>query len=275
MPRLCFIVFALSLHAAFAQQDGPAAAPVTLQQAIARARANESNFAAAVAAQKVAALDHSIARAALLPGATYHNQVLYTQPNGATNGSGPVGSQAAPRFIANNAVREYASQAVVTETLGLQQVTAVSRAAAAEAVATAELEIARRGLISTVTGLFYQALAAEHKVEVASRAAGEAAGFTTLTQQRETAREGAHADVVKAQLQQQQRDRDLAEALLEAQKSRLDLAVLLFPDPRTAYTLASDPWRLFPSGLMSMKPPCGSIPSFTRQWLLCASAPLT
>ena len=247
MQRLSFIVFALSLHVAFAQQGGPAAAPVTLQQAIARARANEPNFAAAVAAQKVAALDHSIARAALLPGASYHNQVLYTQPNGATNGGGPVGSQAAPRFIANNAVREYASQAVVTETLGLQQVNAVSRAAAAEAVATAELEIARRGLVSTVTGLFYQALAAERKVDVARRAAGEAANFTTLTQQRETAREGAHADVVKAQLQQQQRDRDLAEALLEAQRSRLDLAVLVFPDPRTAYTLAPDPVAPLPA----------------------------
>ncbi len=247
MHRLAFIVVVLCLHAAFAQQGGNAAAPVTLQQAIARARANEPNFAAAVAAQKVAALDHSIARAALLPGATYHNQVLYTQPNGATNGGGPVGSQAAPRFIANNAVREYASQGVVTETLGLQQLTAVSRTAAAQAVATAELEIARRGLVSTVTGLFYQALVAEHKVDVARRAASEAANFTTLAQQRETAREGAHADVVKAQLQQQQRDRDLAEAVLEAQKSRLDLAVLLFPDPRTAYTLAPDPVAPLPA----------------------------
>ena len=146
----------------------------------------------------------------------YHNQVLYTQPNGSINGGGPVGSQAAPRFIANNAVREYASQGVVTETLGLQQVTAVSRTAAAAAVAAAELEIARRGLVATVTGLFYQALAADHKVAVARRAAGEAAGFTNLTQQRESAREAAHADVVKAQLQQQQRDRDLAEALLGA-----------------------------------------------------------
>jgi outer membrane protein TolC len=46
---------------------------------------------------------------------------------------------------------------------------------------------------------------------------------------------------VKGQLQQQQRDRDLADALLQAQKSHLDLAVLLFPDPRTAYTLAPGP----------------------------------
>ncbi len=82
---------------------------------------------------------------------------------------------------------------------------------------------------------------------MARRAAGEAADFTNLTQQRETAREGAHADVVKAQLQQQQRDRDLAEALLEAQKSHLDLAVLLFPDPRAAYTLAPDPVAPLPA----------------------------
>src|ERR1700678_904285 len=238
---LSFIAFALFLNAAFAQQTGTVPASITLEQAIALARANRPNVAAAAANKRVTALDHSIAQAALLPGVSYHNQVLYTQPNGAFNGGGPVGSQSAPRFIANNAVREYASQGVVTETFGLQQLTAVSRASAADAVAAAELEIARRGLVATVTGLFYQALAADRKIGVAQRAAGESASFTNLTQQREGAREAAHADVVKAQLQQQQRDRDLTEALLDAQKAHLDLAVVLFPDPRTAYTLASDP----------------------------------
>jgi outer membrane protein TolC len=246
MLRIFLITFALSLTSAMAQQPTPNT-PITLQQAIARARENEPGFAAAVANQQVASLDRSIARAALLPNASYHNQVLYTQPNGSRNGSGPVGSQAAPRFIANNAVREYASQGVVNETLGLAQVTAVSRATAASAVATAELEIARRGLVATVTSLFYDALAAEHKVDVARRAAGEAGSFTNLTHQRESAREAAHADVVKAQLQQQQRDRDLSEALLSAQKAHLDLGVLLFPDPRMAYTLAPDPMAALPA----------------------------
>ena len=217
------------------------------------ARANEPNFAAAAANARVAALDHSIAQAALLPNVSYHNQVLYTQPNGAFNGGGPVGSQAAPRFIANNAIREYASQGVVTETFGLQQLTAVSRAGAAQAVAAAELEIARRGLVTTVTGLFYQALAADRKVGVAQRAAGESASFTNLTQQREGAREAAHADVVKAQLQQQQRDRDLADALLEQQKSHLDLGVLLFADPRAAYTLVPGAVCRCRRGLMWMR----------------------
>jgi outer membrane protein TolC len=238
---LSFLAFAWFLNTAVAQQTGAIPTSITLDQAIALARTNEPNFAAAAANRRVAALDHSIAQAALLPGVTYHNQVLYTQPNGAVNGGGPVGSQAAPRFIANNAVREYASQGVVTETIGLQQLTAVSRASAADAVAAAELEIARRGLVATVTSLFYQSLAADHKVEVGRRAAGEAAGFTQLTQQRESAREGAHADVVKAQLLQQQRDRDLADALLEDQKAHLELGVLLFPDPRAAYTLVPGP----------------------------------
>jgi outer membrane protein TolC len=240
MQRLAFFTlgFAMILASGLAQQiTGPPPTAITLEQAIALARANEPSFAAAAANARVASIDRSIARAALLPNAAYHNQVLYTQPNGSTNGGGPVGSQASPKFIANNAVREYASQGIINETLGLQQVTAVSRASAAAAVAAAELEIARRGLVDTVTSLYYQALASDRKVDLARRAAGEAASFTTLTQQRETAREAAHADVVKAQLQQQQRDRDLSDTLLGQQKSRLDLGVLLYPEPRTAYTL--------------------------------------
>jgi outer membrane protein TolC len=225
------------LHTQQVSAAPAASIAISLDEAISRARANEPSFAAALAASRVSALDRSIARSALLPNAIYHNQYLYTQPNGATNQAGPTGSQSAPRFIANNAVHEYASQGIVTETIGLQQITAVSRASAAYAIATAELEIARRGLVATVVGLFYGSLAAEQKVAVEKRAANEASSFTTLTQQREAAREAAHADVVKAQLQEQQRNRDLADASLQAQKSRLELAVLLFPDPRSPYTL--------------------------------------
>ena len=228
MMRIAFIGFALCLSPAFAQQASPAsAAPITLEQAISLARGNEPAFAAAAANARVAALDHSVAQAALLPNAIYHNQYLYTQPNGIHTETAAIGAQSLPVFIANNSVHEYTSQAVVNETLGLQQTIAVSRTAAAASVAAAQLEIARRGLVLTVTSLFYQELAAEHKVAVTQRAAGEAASFTTLTQQRESAREAAHADVVKAQLLQQQRDRDLADALLEKQRAHLDLGVLL------------------------------------------------
>lgn len=226
--------------AAVQTADGPV---ISLTEAIERARANEPAFAAAVAASKVAGLDRSIARAGLLPSVTYHNQYLYTQPNGATNSAGSSGSQAAPKFIANNAVREYASQAVVSETLGVQQFNAVSLASAQAAVAQAELEVARRGLVATVVGLYYGVSASAAKLIVAQRAAAEAADFTKHTMLRETAREVAHADVVKAQLQQQQRDRDLADATLATSKARLELGVLLNPDPRAPFQVAlvSDP----------------------------------
>lgn len=215
----------------------PPAAAVTLDQALSLAKENEPGFAAALAASRVAALDRSIARSALLPTAVYHNAYLYTQPNGATNQAGPIGSQSSPKFIANNAVHEYSSQAVVSETLGLAQTTAVSRASAAAAVARADLEISRRGLTSTVVQLFYGTTTAASKVRIEQRATDEAESFVKLTSQRETERESAHSEVLKAQLTLQQRQRDLADANLALENARLDLAVLLFPDPRTTYSV--------------------------------------
>ncbi len=211
---------------------------ITLDEAIRRAEANEPSYATASADSKVSALDRSIARNTLLPSVVFHNQALYTQPNGLLNQAGQgAAAQPAPRFIANNAVREYASQASINETLGLAGWAGVRRADAASAMAAAELEVARRGLVAAVTGLFYGSLAADHKLAVAERARQEAAEFTSLTDKREQAREAAHADLVKAQLEEQQRQRDLQDAKVAAEKMRLELAVLLFPDPRTAYTL--------------------------------------
>jgi len=211
---------------------------ITLDEAIRRAQANEPAFAASTAESKAAGLDRSIARAALLPGVVYHNQVLYTQPNGQQNQAGQgVGLQSAPRFIANNAVREYASQGVISETIGFAQVAEVKRADAAAALAQAQLEVARRGLVGTVVSLYYGALAAGQKAKVAARAAAEADAFASLTQKREAAREAAHSDVIKAQLEQQLSKRELADANIAAENAKLELGVLLFPDPRTPYQL--------------------------------------
>ena len=212
-------------------------AQITLGQALTLARSNEPNFVAAYAASRSAQLDRSIARAGLLPSAIYHNQFLYTQPNGATNQAGSVGNQAAPKFIANNTVHEYVSQGVVTETLGLTQFNALARADAAAAIANAELEVSRRGLTSTVVGLFYAYSTAQARIDVQQRAATEAADFVKQTTEREAGREAAHADVIKAQLTLQQRQRDLADATLNLTKSRLELGVLLFADPRSPYTV--------------------------------------
>jgi outer membrane protein TolC len=207
---------------------------ITLDEAIHRAEANEPAYAASLAESKASALDRSIARNGLLPSVIYHNQAFYTQPSAPASKSSQGVTQ---KFIASNAVREYASQASINETLGLGQLAAVRRADAASALAAAELEVSRRGLVAAVTGMFYASLAGDHKLTVAQRALHEADDFATLTGKREQAREAAHADVVKAQLVAQQRQRDQADAKLAAEKAQLELGVLLFPDPRTPFAL--------------------------------------
>ncbi|MFZ0293556.1 MAG: TolC family protein [Candidatus Sulfotelmatobacter sp.] len=221
----------------FAQAVKPTSSVViSLSDAIHRAQANEPAFANALAAQKTTRIDRYLARAALLPSVTYDNQLLYTQPNGEFIQGVQGGTEPAPIFIANNSIHEYISQASINETIGLKHFADAQVAAANAARASAELEIARRGLVASVVNLYYSVSVSKAKQHLLEEALHEAESFTDLTQKREAAREGAHADVVKAQLQQQQRQRDLSDATLAADKARLELAVLLFPDPRTPYS---------------------------------------
>jgi outer membrane protein TolC len=242
----------LTSFVTFGQMAGPqvpsASAPLSLDDVIHRAEANEPAFAAAAAEGRATALERKDARAALLPSASYHNQYLFTQSNHTHTTLGTAGGQyvsqggveqSLPVFVANNSVHEYYSQGVVNETVGLAQMSAVRLANANAARAQAELEIARRGLINTVVALYYGFSSAGEKVAIARRALDEANRFVDITRKREVARESAHADVIKAQLQQQQRQRELADTQLSAERARLELGVLLFPDPATPYSLAA------------------------------------
>ncbi len=218
----------------------PPTTNITLNEAIRRAEANEPAFAVAAAEQRATALERKDARAALLPSASYHNQFLFTESNKSQAATKQGGfSQSLPVFIANNAVHEYYTQGVVNETVGFAGVAAVRLADAAAAVASAELEIVRRGLVATVVNLYYSVSAGDERVAIAQRALGEADRFVDVTQKREAGREAAHADVIKAQLQQQQRQRELMDAKVAASKAKLELGVLLFPDPANEYSLAA------------------------------------
>ncbi|HTW45993.1 MAG TPA: TolC family protein [Acidobacteriaceae bacterium] len=220
---------------AIASHNASGAIVISLDEAIQRARKSDLAYAAARANLGTSAIDSYLAKAALLPTAAYHNQLLYTQPNGRRNQGGQVGNQAAPIFIANNAIREYASQASINETIGLKQFADVKAADANAAQASAELEIARRGLVATVVSLYYSVSDAETKEKLMTEAFREAQAFTNVTRERESEREVAHSDVVKAELQQEQREIDLSNAKVAAETARLNLAVLLFSDPRTPY----------------------------------------
>jgi outer membrane protein TolC len=61
-----------------------------------------------------------------------------------------------------------------------------------------------------------------------------------LSQKLERGGEVAHSDVLKAQLQANDRERDLQEASLGEEKAKLDLAVLVYPSFRTDFQLVDD-----------------------------------
>ena len=215
------------------------ATAITLTDAIGRSQSANTTYAQALADDRTAQAQVGIARSALLPGVVYHNQFLYTQPQH-LNARPSVPGASTPLFIANNAVHEYISQGTVTESLSGALLTDLRRTEADAAVARARLEVARRGLVAAVVTSYYTALADQAKLATAQQALDETRRFAVISSQLESGGEVAHADVIKANLQVQQRQRDLAEAELAAEKSRIDLAVLLYPNPLTPYTLSGD-----------------------------------
>src|SRR5487761_1305173 len=210
---------------------------ITLAEAEQCALKIEPTLLAARAAQKSAAYDRSIARAGLLPQASIIGQYLYTESNGKPFG-GTLPGESGPVFIANNAVHEYISQLAATENLSLAGVARYRQANAVALRARAEAEIASRGLNAAVAQSYYSVLAADRKLQAAQEAAQEAHSFVDLTQKLENGREVAHSDVLKAELQWEQRQRDQSDAALAAIEARESLGILLFPDPATPYTLA-------------------------------------
>ena len=240
LQAAALVVYGQTQSSAVAGSPGSdAPVVITLDDAIRLAQASEPGYAAAKATSQSAALDRSIARASLLPSARLYNQDIYTQPNGLYAEGGEGVRTPNPKFVANDSrPREYIAQGIAEETLSVTGFAGVHHADAAAAMASAEQEIARRGLVVAITSMFFSSLAAERKLAVAEEARQEVADFTQLTSKREEAREVAHADVVKAQLVEQQRIRDAEDARLAAEKARLELGVILFPDPRTPYTLS-------------------------------------
>lgn len=209
----------------------PAPFKITLQDALERARANNQQFQSATIGALVGHEDRVQAKAGLLPTANYLNQYIYTQGNGTPSGV----------FVANDGIHVYNSQGLVHGDLFAPGKRAdYQRAIAAEAVARAKAEIAGRGLVATVVQSYYSLVAAERKYGNAQQSLHEAQQFLDITQKQEQGGEAAHSDVVKAQIQLEQRQRDAQEALLAADKSRIGLAVLIFPDFRQDYTVVDD-----------------------------------
>jgi outer membrane protein TolC len=203
---------------------------LTLADALERARANSVQFQAAVTEAGIAHEEKVQGRAGLLPSVNYNAQYLYTQGNGTPSG----------RFIANNGVHEYVSQGNAHQVIDLAHIAEYRRASAAEALARAKAEVAARGLVVTVVQSYYGLVVAQRKYSTAQQANQEAQRFLTISQALEQGGEVAHSDVIKAQLQSNDRLNNFKEVQLSMERARLALAVLLFPNFEQNFSVVDD-----------------------------------
>jgi outer membrane protein TolC len=204
---------------------------ITLQDALARARQFGGQIQSANLNTALAREDRAQAKAATLPSVNAFNQFIYTEGNGTPSGV----------YVANDGVHVYNEQAQVhEEVLTLVRHGEIRRAIAAEAVAKAKVEVAQRGLNATVIQDYYAIVSAQRKFANAQTSLNEAGQFLDISQKQEKGGEVARADVIKARITQQQRQRDLQDAQLNIEKARIALGVLIFPDFRSDYSVEDD-----------------------------------
>jgi outer membrane protein TolC len=236
MPRI-LLFLCLSLAAQAQSHTNGLPAPTTpiltlsLDDALARARANAQQLLSADLAARIAREDRVQAKAALLPTATWLNGFIYTQPNGTPSGV----------FVPNDGPHVYTNVLNAHgEPYAPGKRAEYQAAIAAEAVARAKVEIARRGLNATVVQNYYGMVVAQRKVANARQGLSETRHMLDITEKLEKGGEAAHSDVVKAQIQVDQRERDVMDAQLALDKARIGFAVFLFPDFRQDFALIDD-----------------------------------
>lgn len=217
-----------------ANQAGPPLT-VTLQDAIGRARKNDAQYLATLGDTKSAHEDRTQARNAMLPSVSDESAFLNTQATNNPNiGEG--------RFVTNDGVHVYRQWAVMHEDLSPNTYLAngLHRANAAEAIAKAKEEIARRGLTVTVTKAYYALVVAQRKYASTQQSLDQAKRFFDLAQQQERSGQVSHSDVIKSEIQYQQQQQAFDESRLAMDSARLDLAVMLFPTLNENFSVVDD-----------------------------------
>jgi len=228
VPALALCQFVWAQTPVNAPANGPLR--LTLEEAMTRAKANSPQILSANIAALLAREDTVQAKAALLPSVTTLNQYIYTQARD---------NQLV--FVANDGVHVHNNWVQVHGDLyAPDKLADWRRSQAAEAVAKAKTEIAQRGLIATVVSNYYTMVSGERKLANAQQSLKEAQSFLDITQKQERGGEVAHADVVKAEIQVVQRQRDAQDAQVALDKARIGFAVVLFPDYRTDYSVVDD-----------------------------------
>jgi outer membrane protein TolC len=219
------------LHPSAPGQAAPTT--VTLQDALERARKLDATLLSATYDAKSAREDRIQARNAMLPTISESTQYLNTQGNGKISDG---------RSVTQDGVHVYRQWAVYHQDLspGLLMGTAYTRAKAAEAMATAKAEIARRGLAVTVTKNYYALVVAQRKYATAQAGLDQAKHFMDITQDLERQGQAPHSDALKAEIQYRIQKQAFDEAKFAMEDTRLGLAVILFPDFNENFSVVDD-----------------------------------
>jgi outer membrane protein TolC len=206
---------------------------VTFQDAMERARKLDPTLVGATSDARSAREDRLQARNGMLPTITGTSQYLNTQGNGIT----PDG-----RYVTNDGIHVYRDWAILHQDLspGVLMGTALTRAKAAEAMANAKAEIARRGLAVTLTKNYYGLVVAQRKYATAQAGLDQAKHFMDITEDLEHQGQAPHSDVLKAQIQYRIQKQAFDEAKFSMEDTRLGLAVILFPDFNENFTVVDD-----------------------------------
>lgn len=146
------------------------------------------------------------------------------------------------RFVSMNGVNLYRAWGVLHQDLSpaILSATTLHRATAAEAAASARLEVARRGLGVTVTRRYYALVAAQRRRVTAQVAAQQAAGFLEVAREQQRLGQVAFSDVIKADIQSQQQAQTFSEAALLQDTARLARAVLVSSSFENNITVVDD-----------------------------------
>ncbi|MDQ1473585.1 MAG: hypothetical protein QOJ99_5065 [Bryobacterales bacterium] len=221
----------LATTASVARAQTPAPNIITLTDALTRARQYAGQIQSANLAVLLAKEDTTQVRAARLPTVSAFNQYIHTEGNGTPSGV----------FVANDGVHVYNEQAQVhEEMLAFFRKAETRRALAGEAVARARVDVAARGLSLTIIQNYFAIVSAQRRFTNAQRSLAEAERFLDITDKEEKGGEAAHADVIKARIQQQQRQRDVQEAEVSIEKAKIALGVLIFPNFTSEFSVVDD-----------------------------------
>ena len=207
---------------------------ITLKDALERARKNDPTYLSAVSDARSASEDRIQARNAMLPRIEGTTQYLGTQGDGGKISDG--------RFVTNDGIHVYRAWGVLHQDLSpaLLMGTGLQRAKAAEALAKAKSEIARRGLTVTVSRSFYGLVVAQRKYATAQQAVDQAKHFFDLAGAAEREGQGPHSDALKAEVQYRIQQQAFDDAKLAMENARLTLAVLLFPTFNENFSVVDD-----------------------------------